>query len=112
MRSPRGRTASTMPRRLWMRVTEKLESAFFNRGMGGVETDHGVVRLILLRSITNYTGYYTPEASEAGSHTFEYSLYAHSGDWRNGVVNQAHSFAGPADAPGHRSALGHTAQSQ
>jgi alpha-mannosidase len=25
----------------------------------------------------------------------EYSLYAHSGDWRNGVVNQAHSFGSP-----------------
>ncbi len=68
---------------------------FFNRGMGGVETEQGVVRLILLRSITNYSGYYAPEGSEAGSHTFEYSLYAHSGDWRNGVINQAHSFAGP-----------------
>jgi alpha-mannosidase len=68
---------------------------FFNRGMGGVETEQGVVRLILLRSITHYSGYFSPEASEAGSHTFEYSLYAHSGDWRNGVVNQAHSFTSP-----------------
>jgi alpha-mannosidase len=69
--------------------------AFFNRGMGGVETEQGVIRLILLRSVTNYSGYYTPQASEAGSHTLEYSLYAHRGDWRSGVVNQAHSFASP-----------------
>ena len=69
--------------------------SFFNRGMGGVETEQGTVRLILLRSVTNYSGYYTPDASEAGSHTFEYSLYAHKADWRNGVINQAHSFASP-----------------
>jgi len=66
--------------------------AFFNRGMGGVQAEKGVLRLILLRSIINYKGYYCPQASEAGSHTFEYSLYAHSGDWRNKVVEQAHSF--------------------
>lgn len=69
--------------------------ALFNRGMGGVQTEGSVIRLILLRSIVNYAGYYSPKASEAGSHTFEYSLYAHSGDWRNGVVQQAHSFDSP-----------------
>lgn len=69
--------------------------SFFNRGMGGVETERGLLRLILLRSITNYAGYFSPQASEAGSHTLEYSLYAHTGDWRNGVVTQAHSFASP-----------------
>jgi alpha-mannosidase len=69
--------------------------AFLNRGMGGVQAEGSVIRLLLLRSITNYRGYYSPKASEAGSHTFEYSLYAHSGDWRNGVVQQAHSFGSP-----------------
>lgn len=68
---------------------------FFNRGMGGVQAEEGVVRLILLRSITNYSGYFNPKASEAGSQTLEYSLYAHSEDWRNGVVNQSHSYASP-----------------
>ncbi|MFN7995942.1 MAG: glycoside hydrolase family 38 C-terminal domain-containing protein [Bryobacteraceae bacterium] len=66
--------------------------AFVNHGMGGVHTKGDLLRLILLRSITDYKGYYSPNASEAGSHSFEYSLYAHSGDWRNGVVQQAHSF--------------------
>jgi len=47
----------------------------------------------LLRSVTHYLGYHTPEASEAGDHVFEYSLYPHSGDWsNNGVMEQAHSF--------------------
>jgi alpha-mannosidase len=73
----------------------KTGIGFFNRGMGGVETDQGVIRLILLRSITNYKGYYAPNGSEAGSHTFEYSLYYHPGDWHNGVIDQAHSFATP-----------------
>jgi alpha-mannosidase len=63
--------------------------------MGGVQAEGGMLRLILLRSITNYRGYYSPKASEAGSHAFEYSLYAHSRDWRNGVVQQAHSFGSP-----------------
>jgi alpha-mannosidase len=70
-------------------------AAFLNRGMGGVQAENGVLRLILLRSITKYPGYYSPNASEAGSHTFEYSLYAHTGDWHNGVVQQAHSFGAP-----------------
>ncbi len=69
--------------------------ALFNQGMGGVQAEGSLIRLILLRSIANYRGYYSPKASEAGSHTFEYSLYAHTGDWRNGVVQQAHSFASP-----------------
>jgi alpha-mannosidase len=69
--------------------------AFLNRGTGGVATDEGVIRLILLRSITNYAGYYTPLAAERGSHSFEYSLYAHSGDWRNDVLKQSHSFTSP-----------------
>lgn len=69
--------------------------SFLNRGMGGVQTNHGRVKLILLRSITNYKGYFAPKASEAGSHVFEYSLYFHPGDWRNGVIEQAHSYTSP-----------------
>jgi alpha-mannosidase len=49
-------------------------TGLFNRGMGG---------------------YFSPKASEAGGHVFEYSLYSHAGDWRNGVVEQAHSFSSP-----------------
>jgi alpha-mannosidase len=52
--------------------------------------------MILLRSITNYRGYYTPDSSETGSYDFHYSLYAHEGDWsRGGVAEQAHSFNSP-----------------
>lgn len=67
--------------------------ALINHGMGGYYTDNGILKLTLLRSITNYRGYYCPDASEAGTHTFEYSLYPHNDDWSTGaVVEQAHSF--------------------
>jgi alpha-mannosidase len=70
--------------------------SILNRGMGGLQTERGVVRLILLRSINNYRGYYAPKASEAGSHEFEYSLYPHPGGWaESGVIDQAHSFNSP-----------------
>ena len=69
---------------------------FINNGMAGFHTDHGVIRMTLLRSITNYRGYNAPGASEAGSHTFEYSIYPHSGAWNAGeLINQAHSFNSP-----------------
>jgi alpha-mannosidase len=70
--------------------------ALINNGMAGLITKEGVLKMILLRSITNYRGYYAPNASEAGSHDFQYSLYAHEGDWsRGGVAEQAHSFNSP-----------------
>jgi len=73
--------------------------AFLNRGTGGVMTDKGVVKLTLLRSITNYRGYDSPDASEAGSHSFTYSLYPHAGSWSDGsVVEQGHSFNTPLQA--------------
>jgi alpha-mannosidase len=70
--------------------------ALINNGMAGLITKEGILKMILLRSITNYRGYYAPNASEAGSHDFQYSLYAHEGDWsRGGVAEQAHSFNSP-----------------
>jgi len=70
--------------------------ALLNRGMSGFITKDGMLQNILLRSITNNRGYYAPGASEAGSHDFQYSLYAHSGDWNAGGVSaQAHSFNSP-----------------
>lgn len=70
--------------------------ALINRGTGGHHTEKGTLKLILLRSLTNYRGYYCPKESEAGSHTFEYSLYPHAGTWSAaGVVEQAHSFNSP-----------------
>jgi alpha-mannosidase len=70
--------------------------ALINNGMAGLITKEGTLKMILLRSIINYRGYYAPNASEAGSHDFEYSLYAHEGDWsRGGVAEQAHSFNSP-----------------
>ena len=69
---------------------------FINNGMAGFHTDHGVIRMTLLRSITNYRGYNAPGASEAGSHTFEYSIYPHAGAWNaSELINQAHSFNSP-----------------
>ena len=67
-----------------------------NKGLGGFHTEDGVLRLTLLRSITNYRGYNAPGASEAGSHVFEYSIYPHAGAWDAGeLINQAHSFNSP-----------------
>ena len=71
-------------------------TALINTGLAGLITKQGILQMILLRSITNYRGYYAPHASEAGSHDFQYSLYAHQGDWsRGGVAEQAHSFNSP-----------------
>jgi alpha-mannosidase len=70
--------------------------ALINKGTGGHLIEKGTLKLILLRSITNYNGYYCPRAAEAGSHTFEYSIYPHAGHWdAGGVVEQAHSFNSP-----------------
>ena len=70
--------------------------ALINKGTGGHLIEKGTLKLILLRSITNYSGYYCPLAAEVGSHTFEYSLYPHAGHWdTGGVVEQAHSFNSP-----------------
>src|SRR5579871_677506 len=74
-------------------ANERGGVSFANRGLGGVQAERGVVRLLLLRSVTDYKGYFSPNASEAGDHEFHYSLYSHADDWRNGVVQQAHSFA-------------------
>ena len=82
-------------------------TALINTGMAGLITKEGILKMILLRSITNYRGYYTPDASEAGSHDFQYSLYAHQGDWsRGGVAEQAHSFNSPLRVHCDRRALG------
>jgi alpha-mannosidase len=69
--------------------------AIINQGTGGYITEKGILKLVLLRSVLNHLRYYAPEAAEAGSHDFSYSLYAHPGDWRNGVIEQAHSFNCP-----------------
>ena len=70
--------------------------AFLNQGMAGHIIEKGIVKLILLRSVTNYRFYDSPRAAEAGSHSFEYSLYPHQGDWSSsGVMEQAHSFNSP-----------------
>jgi alpha-mannosidase len=67
--------------------------AVLNRGMGGYEIQKGTVKHILLRSITNFKGYYCPTAAQAGSHTFQYSLFSYEGRWADsGLVEQAHSF--------------------
>jgi alpha-mannosidase len=70
--------------------------SFINKGTGGFHTNEGVIRLTLLRSITDYRGYNATGASEAGSHTFEYSIYPHEGTWNTGeLITQAHSFNSP-----------------
>ena len=70
--------------------------ALLNQGTSGYQIAAGVASLMLLRSITNYQGYYSPQAAQTGSHTFKYSLYSHEGNWaEGGVVEQAHSFNSP-----------------
>ncbi len=81
----------------WVDVeTAGRGAAILNRGTGGHIVDGATVKLILLRSITNFHGYYSPSASGAGSQTFEYSLYSHPGAWSSdGVMEQGHSFDTP-----------------
>jgi len=70
--------------------------AVLNRGTGGHLVQNGVVKLILLRSITAYPGYHSELAAERGSHSFSYSIYPHTGEApQGGVVWQAHSFNSP-----------------
>ena len=70
--------------------------AILNQGTSGYQIEQGVAKLMLLRSITHYQGYYSPQAAQAGSHTFKYSLYSHDGNWADGgVLEQAHSYNSP-----------------
>jgi alpha-mannosidase len=70
--------------------------AILNQGTSGYEIENGVAKLMLLRSITHYQGYYAPQAAQKGSYTFKYSLYSHEGNWADGgVVEQAHSYNSP-----------------
>jgi len=70
--------------------------ALFNQGTGGHLIERGLLRLILLRSITAYPSYHAPEGSEAGDHAFSYSLYPHSAGWgASGVMEMARSFNAP-----------------
>jgi alpha-mannosidase len=71
-------------------------AAILNRGTGGHIIEGATVKLILLRSITNFQGYYGPSVSGAGSQTLEYSVYPHEGAWSSdGVMEQGHSFNTP-----------------
>ncbi|MEN6601643.1 MAG: glycoside hydrolase family 38 C-terminal domain-containing protein, partial [Bryobacteraceae bacterium] len=70
--------------------------AILNRGTGGHQIQNGVVKLILLRSITAYPSYHSELAAERGSHSFSYSIYPHAGVApQGGVAWQAHSFNSP-----------------
>ena len=70
--------------------------AILNRGTGGHWIEGENARLILFRSITQYEGYFAPNASEAGDHVFEYSLYPHAMEWSDSAVaEQAHSYNSP-----------------
>jgi alpha-mannosidase len=71
-------------------------AAILNRGTGGHIVEGATVKLILLRSVPNFQGYYSRSASAAGSQTFEYSVYPHEGAWSSdGVMEQGHSFNTP-----------------
>ncbi len=70
--------------------------AILNQGTSGYQIENGNINLILLRSVTHYQFYYSPKASEAGSHEFNYSLCSYQGNWSDSVVTeQAHSFNSP-----------------
>jgi alpha-mannosidase len=70
--------------------------AILNRGTGGHLVEKRIVKLILLRSLTNYTSYHSELAAERGSHIFSYSLYPHADAApHGGVVWQARSFNSP-----------------
>lgn len=56
----------------------------------GFDTKGNVMRLSLLRAPID-----PDPAADQGKHLFTYSLYPHDGDWRNGVVQQAHELNNP-----------------
>ena len=59
----------------------------------GYDIKGNVMRLTMLRC----PNYPDPHADE-GAHEFTYSLYPHTGDWRNGVVREAYRLNVPLEA--------------
>lgn len=77
--------------------------AFMNKGLADMEVVKSDVFITLFRSISTLaadglTGPLipTPDALELGSHTFEYSLQTHEGDWRQAkIYRQAREYIYP-----------------
>jgi alpha-mannosidase len=76
---------------------------FMNKGLADMEVADSAVYITLFRSVSGVaadgiTGPLipTPDALELGSHTFEYALQPHKGDWRQaGIYKQAREYIYP-----------------
>ncbi len=67
--------------------------AILNDGRYGYDVQDGNrLRLTLLR---NPRGHHSREGTDTGLHTTSFALFAHSGDWRSGVVRQGLEFNNP-----------------
>lgn len=90
------------PQQRWVDVSsEERGLCVINKGLPEYEVysdEGGTVALTLLRCVGTLSGGHeapgaqvTPEAQCLGSHTFEYSIYPHAGDWESAQVwKQAH----------------------
>ena len=71
-------------------------AALVNTGSAGYWPFDGGLELVLLRSISDYRGYYAPGAAEHGDHVLRYSLVPFAGDWRDSdVIRHAHGVNRP-----------------
>jgi alpha-mannosidase len=62
--------------------------SLINRGNPGYWVDDNMnLDLILLWSV-DQKGYHAPSALEHGKHSWQYSLYPHSGDWRDADIHE------------------------
>ena len=83
-----------VPAQQWVDVTDgKIGMALLNRTKFGHSFDKGQLRLSLLRAT------YSPDMyPNIGVNHIQYSLYPHSGDWKNGVWAEAENFNVPVYA--------------
>ncbi len=83
-----------VPAQEWVDVTDDTDGiALLNRTKFGHSFENGQLRLSLLRAT-----YYPDEYPNIGINHIQYSLYPHSGDWKNGVWEEADRFNIPVYA--------------
>ena len=83
-----------VPAQQWVDITDGKDGiALMNKTKFGHSYDRGQLRLSLLRAT-----YYPDIYPNIGVIHIQYSLYPHSGDWKNGVWNEADNFNIPVCA--------------
>lgn len=75
----------------WADLSEGLYGvSLLNDAKYGYDIKDNRMRLTLLRSPN-----YPDPVADKGTHDFTYSIYPHTGDWRNGTVREAHLLNAP-----------------